>query len=51
MFVIMQVIDTLVYQQGKTNIASALQLMSSMFNVEAGDRRDVPNYGILVSDR
>ena len=46
-----QAIQTLVYQRRGTNIAGALKMMrTEMFVAARGDRPEVPNYGILLSD-
>ena len=38
------------YTRGKTNLASAISVMRSMFRPEFGDRDDAPNFGVLVTD-
>ena len=39
------------WMSGMTNIADALRIMrTEMFTETNGDRRDVPDYGILLSD-
>lgn len=43
-------IDAITYTRGKTNTASAISLVRSMFNANYGDRSNVPNIAILVSD-
>ena len=39
------------YTRGRTNIADALEVLDNeMFNANLGDRTDVPNFAILVTD-
>ena len=45
-----QAVQMTQYTRGKTNIASAISVMRSMFKPEFGDRHDAPNFGILVTD-
>lgn len=43
-------IDTLLYKNEFTNTASGLEKMRGIFDVANGDRLDVPNIGILLTD-
>ena len=48
---ILQAIDSIPYTRGLTNTADALQQMRTlMFTADKGDRADVPNYGVIVTD-
>ncbi|XP_021375367.1 uncharacterized protein LOC110464458 isoform X14 [Mizuhopecten yessoensis] len=43
-------IDNIPYIYGSTNTADALRTMNSMFNAADGDREDVPNICIILTD-
>lgn len=43
-------IRMLEYTRGRTNIADAISKMASQFSAIRGDRANVPNIGVLVSD-
>lgn len=46
-----QAIRSLTWIQGRTNTAEGLRMMrQDMFTASNGDRRDVPNYAIIVTD-
>ena len=46
-----EAIDNIYYDEHSTNIAHALELLRTrMFTRQAGDRRNVPNIGILITD-
>jgi hypothetical protein len=48
---ITEAIDTLQYVHGTTNTAAALRfLRESAFTTANGDRADVPNYAIVLTD-
>ncbi|XP_021375359.1 uncharacterized protein LOC110464458 isoform X7 [Mizuhopecten yessoensis] len=45
-----QAIDEIPYIYGSTNTADALRTMRNMFNAADGDREDVPNICIVITD-
>ena len=48
---ILQVVRSQLWIQGKTNTAAALELMTEeLFKEANGDRLDVPNYAIVLTD-
>ena len=48
---VLQAIDLLRYLAGKTNTAAALNLLrTQMFTPANGDRLDIPNFAIVVTD-
>lgn len=48
---VLQVVRSQMWIQGKTNTADALKLMRTVsFQVSNGDRPDVPNYAIVITD-
>ena len=48
---VLQAIEQIDFSRGRTNTADALRMMrSQMFSRASGDRSDVPNFAIVITD-